>query len=61
MPELPLALQSRIFIIVARFCAFASWEDDRKRLAKRLRVEGFSTDLITSWFEDWWQYQKYYK
>lgn len=51
---------SRIFIIVARFCAYSAWQDDRQQLYSIFKSEGISLGLISSWFEDWWQYQRYY-
>lgn len=59
-PSQPPA-QSRIYIIVARFCAFTAWQDDKTILSRRFGKEGFSVRLVGEWFECWWQYQKYFK
>ena len=40
--------QTRIFLIVAQYCAKAVWQDDKKRLSAEYRQHGLSLGLISS-------------
>ncbi|KAF9012345.1 ABC1 family-domain-containing protein [Cyathus striatus] len=51
----------RVFLITAKYCALAVWEDDHKRLRKIMRATGiFSLSVISQYFICWWKYRKVY-
>ncbi|KAJ6625621.1 ABC1-domain-containing protein [Mycena sp. CBHHK59/15] len=51
----------RIFLISAKYCATAVWQDDRQRLIDKMRDRGlFSVGLLLQYFQCWWKFQKTY-
>ncbi|KAF9460710.1 ABC1 family-domain-containing protein [Collybia nuda] len=51
----------RIFLITAKYCTFAVWQDDRKRLIDTLRERGLlSLCLLCEYFLGWWRFEKSY-
>ncbi|ETW80424.1 hypothetical protein HETIRDRAFT_320637 [Heterobasidion irregulare TC 32-1] len=52
----------RVFIITAKYCASAVWQDDRKRLIDDMRERGlFSPGILVEYFSSWWKYEKLYR
>ncbi|KAJ9122261.1 hypothetical protein QFC22_001681 [Naganishia vaughanmartiniae] len=51
---------SRIFLIVARFCAFAVHEDDQQILRERRAKEGLTTDWIVDYVKEWYHFEVFY-
>lgn len=47
---------TRPFIIAARYCALAVWDDDREKLRQRRKAEGLSFGLMRDWIGAWWNY-----
>jgi aarF domain-containing kinase len=47
---------ARPFIIAARYCARAVWEDDREQLRQRRRKHGLSFGLLRDWIGAYWNY-----
>lgn len=47
---------ARPFIIQARYCAMAVWQDDRDNLAKRWNEEGLSFGLLRAYLRSWWEF-----
>lgn len=52
---------ARPFIIAARYCALAVWDDDRAKLRERRRREGLSFGLFRSWVGSWCSYLWFYR
>lgn len=52
---------ARVFLIVARFCEWAVWQDEKQCLAARYRREGVTWAWVVDALGAWWGYQKYYK
>ncbi|CAO1617190.1 unnamed protein product [Sympodiomycopsis kandeliae] len=52
---------ARPFIIAARYCALAVWDDDKEKLRERRRREGWSVNLVKSWFNSWTSYLWFYR
>ncbi|KAF5316889.1 hypothetical protein D9611_003963 [Ephemerocybe angulata] len=51
----------RVFIEHAKFCIWAVWQDDRRRLSETLRSRGLlSISLFRDWFKSWWKYEVKY-
>ncbi|GLB37038.1 putative ABC1-domain-containing protein [Lyophyllum shimeji] len=51
----------RIFIITAKCCAYAIWQDDRRRLFDAMKQHGIlSFGLLKEYFSCWWNYEKMY-
>ncbi|KAF9447494.1 atypical/ABC1/ABC1-B protein kinase [Macrolepiota fuliginosa MF-IS2] len=51
----------RIFLITAKYCAFAVWEDERKQAADSIRTRGLlSLSLFRDYFGAWWKYESSY-
>jgi len=51
----------RIFLIAAKYCTYAVWQDDRKRLIGAMRDTGlFSFSLLGEYFRCWWKFEKMY-
>ncbi|KAJ9108246.1 hypothetical protein QFC19_002494 [Naganishia cerealis] len=51
---------SRVFIIVARFCAFAVHEEDQRLLLERRAKQGLTTDWIVDYIKEWYNFQVFY-
>lgn len=47
---------ARPFIIAARYCALAVWDDDRENLRRRRKEQGWSVGLVSDWLGAWWKY-----
>ena len=60
MTQSPFPPQSRIFIIVARFCAFAVHEDDQRVLRERRAREGITTDWLVDYVREWYNFHWFY-
>lgn len=52
---------ARPFIITARYCALAVWNDDRQTIKERWKQEGFSFKLMKDWFYSWVNYIYFYR
>lgn len=52
---------ARPFIIAARYCALAVWDDDRAQLREKRKREGWSLGLISSWLRCWCNYLWFYR
>lgn len=52
---------ARPFIIAARYCALAVWDDDRHQISERRKREGFSFGLLGEWFRCWGNYLWFYR
>jgi aarF domain-containing kinase len=49
-----VSLQIRIFLITAKYCSLAVWQDDRRRLIDLMRVKGLlSWSLLREYFTCW--------
>ncbi|EPQ57523.1 ABC1-domain-containing protein [Gloeophyllum trabeum ATCC 11539] len=49
----------RVFLIMAKYCARAVWQDDRTRLVDEMRERGLvSIGLLWEYFACWWRYEK---
>ncbi|KIY50358.1 ABC1-domain-containing protein [Fistulina hepatica ATCC 64428] len=47
----------RIWLIAAKYCAYAIWHDERSRLFDTMKVHGFmSFGLLWKYFGAWWKY-----
>lgn len=51
---------SRVFVIVARACSYAVWEDDKLQLSQRLRREGLSWGIASSFLRGWLSFHYYF-
>ncbi|KAA1474282.1 ABC1-domain-containing protein [Dentipellis sp. KUC8613] len=52
----------RVFLIMAKYCASAVWQDDRRRLIDQMREKGItSPSLLVEYFKCWWGYEKLYR
>jgi len=51
----------RIFLVTAKYCTHAAWQEERQRLIDEMREHGLlSSTLLFGYFSGWWRYQKYY-
>ncbi|KAI0268807.1 ABC1 family-domain-containing protein [Gloeopeniophorella convolvens] len=51
----------RVFVVVAKYCATAVWEDDRQRMFDGLRGSGLlSPGRLAEYFSTWWRYERFY-
>ncbi|KAJ7132748.1 ABC1 family-domain-containing protein [Mycena crocata] len=51
----------RIFLISAKYCTTAVWQDDRKRLIDEMHDRGFlSIGILIQYLQCWWKFQKTY-
>lgn len=51
----------RIFLITAKYCTFAVWQNDRRRLIDLMRDQGLiSLSLLSEYFTSWWRFKKNY-
>ncbi|KZT10976.1 ABC1-domain-containing protein [Laetiporus sulphureus 93-53] len=52
----------RVFLVTAKYCTRAVWEDSRRRLILQMREKGLmSLPLLYDYFRGWWGYQKMYR
>ena len=47
----------RIWLIVARFCALAVWQDDKKNLFTSLQTHGLTFRLVKGTLNAWWTFK----
>jgi aarF domain-containing kinase len=52
--------QLRIFLIVARFCSIATWQDDYRTFFTRCRDQGLRFSLAGTFLRNWWMYHLVY-
>ncbi|KAG8963093.1 hypothetical protein FRC03_003458 [Tulasnella sp. 419] len=50
--------RSRIFLIIARYCALAVWLDERKAIFDEWRFTGPTWSSLGSYFSKWWSFHK---
>lgn len=51
----------RIFIITAKYCTYAVWQDERKHLIDAMKQKGIlSFRLLKEYFSCWWKSEKMY-
>ncbi|PFH51495.1 hypothetical protein AMATHDRAFT_142374 [Amanita thiersii Skay4041] len=51
----------RVFLITAKYCAYAVWQDERRRLFDAFRDRGLLTfSLLKEYFICWWRYERTY-
>ncbi|KAF8070118.1 ABC1 family-domain-containing protein [Lyophyllum atratum] len=51
----------RIFVITAKYCTYAVWQDERKRLFDAMKQKGIlSFRLLKDYFSCWWRFEKTY-
>ncbi|KAI0051236.1 ABC1-domain-containing protein [Auriscalpium vulgare] len=49
----------RVFLIMAKYCASAVWQDDRRRLIDEMRERGLlSPSTLAEYFGCWWRYER---
>lgn len=52
----------RVFLVTAKYCTLAVWEDTRRQLISQMRERGLvSLGLLFDYFSAWWHYQKMYR
>ncbi|THH05523.1 hypothetical protein EW146_g9881 [Bondarzewia mesenterica] len=52
----------RVFLITAKYCATAVWQDDRRRVIDEMRENGlFSPGTLVEYFVCWWKFEKLYR
>lgn len=50
-----LFTQIRIFLITAKYCAYAIWQDERKQVIDSVRTRGLlSPNMLQNYFMAWW-------
>ncbi|KDR75880.1 hypothetical protein GALMADRAFT_248622 [Galerina marginata CBS 339.88] len=51
----------RIFLVTAKYCLYAVWQDDRRRLFDTMQYKGLlSITLLSEYFSCWWRYETAY-
>ncbi|KIP08381.1 hypothetical protein PHLGIDRAFT_69413 [Phlebiopsis gigantea 11061_1 CR5-6] len=50
----------RVFLVTAKYCTRAVWEDERKRLARRFYSGGLATFFV-DFLRSWWQFERSYR
>ncbi|KAF5385816.1 hypothetical protein D9615_002577 [Tricholomella constricta] len=51
----------RIFLITAKYCTYAVWQDERRRLIDAMKHNGIlSLRLLKEYFTCWWKFEKAY-
>jgi len=51
----------RVFVVVAKYCATAVWEDERQAIFDDMRGSGLlSPRRLARYFTAWWRYEKLY-
>ncbi|KAF8658292.1 hypothetical protein AX16_002064 [Volvariella volvacea WC 439] len=49
----------RVFLVTAKYCAYAVWQDDRRRVIDSIKSKGlFSRSVLYDYFSSWWSYRK---
>ncbi|KAJ7045544.1 ABC1 family-domain-containing protein [Mycena alexandri] len=52
---------TRIFLVSAKYCTIAVWQDDQRRLIDEMHARGFlSVGVLFRYLQCWWQYRKMY-
>ncbi|KAJ6586952.1 ABC1 family-domain-containing protein [Mycena vulgaris] len=52
----------RIFLISAKYCTTAVWQDDKRRLIDTMQTRGFlSIGILLEYLQCWWKFQKTYR
>ncbi|KAI0318269.1 ABC1-domain-containing protein [Amylostereum chailletii] len=52
----------RVFLITAKYCATAVWQDDRQRVIDNMRGKGLlSPSSLVDYFGAWWRFEKVYR
>ncbi|KAJ7218037.1 ABC1 family-domain-containing protein [Mycena pura] len=47
----------RIFLVSAKYCTTAVWQDDRKRLISEMYKRGLTVSILLQYLQCWWKYQ----
>ncbi|EKM54443.1 uncharacterized protein PHACADRAFT_258292 [Phanerochaete carnosa HHB-10118-sp] len=50
----------RVFLVTAKYCTRAVWEDERKRLARSFYDTGFLT-FVADYLKSWWNFERSYR
>ncbi|KAG6900768.1 hypothetical protein C0993_002192 [Termitomyces sp. T159_Od127] len=50
----------RIFLITAKYCTYAVWQDERKRLIGAMQTSYFDFSLLGRYFTGWWKFRREY-
>ncbi|KAN0132090.1 ABC1 family domain containing protein [Lactarius tabidus] len=50
----------RVFVVVAKYCTTAVWEDERQTIFDRMRGSGLLTRGLAEYFGAWWRYERLY-
>jgi len=51
----------RVFIVVAKYCATAVWDDERQAIFDNMRGSGLlSPGRLAEYFTAWWRYERLY-
>lgn len=50
----------RVFVIVAKYCTTAVWEDERQTIFDQMRGSGLLTRGLAEYFGAWWRYERLY-
>jgi len=50
----------RVFVVVAKYCTTAVWEDERQTIIDRMRGSGLLTRGLAEYFGAWWRYERLY-
>ncbi|KAG6810918.1 hypothetical protein H0H92_009813 [Tricholoma furcatifolium] len=51
----------RIFLIMAKYCTYAAWENERKRIIDGMQRSGIlNIRLLKQYFVGWWKFEKSY-
>ncbi|KAJ7462338.1 ABC1 family-domain-containing protein, partial [Mycena galericulata] len=51
----------RIFLVSAKYCSTAVWQDDQKRLIDEMQAKGYlSIGILLHYFQCWWKFRKTY-
>ncbi|KAF7315635.1 ABC1-domain-containing protein [Mycena indigotica] len=48
----------RIFLVSARYCTTAVWQDDRRHLIEQMNNGGFTFGILWQYLRCWWAYRK---
>ncbi|KAI0256322.1 ABC1 family-domain-containing protein, partial [Lactifluus subvellereus] len=52
----------RVFVVMAKYCATAVWEDERQAVFDRMRGSGLlSSGRLVEYFSAWWRYERLYR
>lgn len=52
----------RIFVIMAKYCTYAVWREERQRLMNQFNKTGIlSFAMLCKYFAEWWRFEKNYR